>query len=241
MRFAWKNNAPPDVGTSNGAHGWGEIRTRGTLSRTHAFQACALNHSATHPETRVSPRPRRSAQRPGHHACCTGGGTQGGLLLRTGRDSNSRYRVNGMPVFETGAFNHSATCPAEPRNLVRRKSMVNARNTHSRATSRSCHARATARPGIPRGTQPSSPDAAPSPAASCRSTGSCPRSTSTRAASWNWTSSRRSRLRPSTSRTPSRTRSRPATRGLPGGLRVLLRRAPTTTNSPPATSPWRPW
>ncbi len=38
---------------------------------------------------------------------------------RTGRDSNSRYRVNGMPVFETGAFNHSATCPAEPTKLVR--------------------------------------------------------------------------------------------------------------------------
>lgn len=29
--------------------GQGGIRTLGTLSRTHAFQACALNHSATCP------------------------------------------------------------------------------------------------------------------------------------------------------------------------------------------------
>src|ERR1051325_11869954 len=29
--------------------GEGGIRTHGTLSRTHAFQACALNHSATSP------------------------------------------------------------------------------------------------------------------------------------------------------------------------------------------------
>ena len=27
-----------------------------------------------------------------------------------------------MPVFETGAFNHSATCPGQPRNLGRRRS-----------------------------------------------------------------------------------------------------------------------
>src|SRR5688500_17678197 len=32
-------------------NGWGGIRTHGTLSRTHTFQACALNHSATHPKT----------------------------------------------------------------------------------------------------------------------------------------------------------------------------------------------
>lgn len=32
----------------------------------------------------------------------------------------------GMPVFETGAFNHSATCPTEPSKLVRQKTMVNA-------------------------------------------------------------------------------------------------------------------
>ena len=122
-----ENNAPPDVGTPNGAYGWGEIRTRGTLSRTHAFQACALNHSATHPERGVTSKPRPPAY-PRHHVCCDSVAIHGGRLVRTGRDSNSRYRVNGMPVFETGAFNHSATCPAEPRNLVRRKSMVNARN-----------------------------------------------------------------------------------------------------------------
>ena len=32
-----------------------------------------------------------------------------------------------MPVFETGAFNHSATCPTEPGKLVRAKTVVNAR------------------------------------------------------------------------------------------------------------------
>ena len=30
-------------------NGRGGIRTHGTLSRTHTFQACALNHSATRP------------------------------------------------------------------------------------------------------------------------------------------------------------------------------------------------
>src|SRR5690349_23469277 len=44
----------PGRETSTGArcfHGRGGIRTHGTLSRTHTFQACALNHSATRPET----------------------------------------------------------------------------------------------------------------------------------------------------------------------------------------------
>src|SRR5438270_1589587 len=31
----------------------------------------------------------------------------------------------GMPVFETGAFNHSATCPGQPKKLGRRPSRVN--------------------------------------------------------------------------------------------------------------------
>jgi hypothetical protein len=36
--------------------GSGEIRTHGTLSRTHTFQACALNHSATDPNTAPASR-----------------------------------------------------------------------------------------------------------------------------------------------------------------------------------------
>ena len=41
---------PMCPGWTNGhAGGEGGIRTHGTLSRTHAFQACALNHSATSP------------------------------------------------------------------------------------------------------------------------------------------------------------------------------------------------
>ena len=39
---------PENVGPGR-TGGEGGIRTHGTLSRTHAFQACALNHSATCP------------------------------------------------------------------------------------------------------------------------------------------------------------------------------------------------
>ncbi len=37
--------------------GWGGIRTHETVARLHAFQACAFDHSATHP------RPRRLERR----------------------------------------------------------------------------------------------------------------------------------------------------------------------------------
>ena len=33
------------------------------------------------------------------------------IVWRRGGDSNPRYGINRMPVFETGAFNHSATSP----------------------------------------------------------------------------------------------------------------------------------
>ncbi len=36
--------------------GWGGIRTREGCDTPHAFQACALNHSATHPEGRRNAR-----------------------------------------------------------------------------------------------------------------------------------------------------------------------------------------
>jgi hypothetical protein len=36
--------------SSTGADGWDRIRTCDWLSPKHAFQACALNHSATHPK-----------------------------------------------------------------------------------------------------------------------------------------------------------------------------------------------
>ena len=41
----------PCIGNSLVKHNYGRggIRTLGTLSRTHTFQACALNHSATRP------------------------------------------------------------------------------------------------------------------------------------------------------------------------------------------------
>src|SRR5688572_32463125 len=44
------------------SHGRGGIRTHGTLSRTHTFQACALNHSATRP---TSDRRRAKYKRAG--------------------------------------------------------------------------------------------------------------------------------------------------------------------------------
>ncbi len=43
----------------NGSGGEGGIRTRGGCYTTHAFQACALNHSATSPRRVGGRRPRR--------------------------------------------------------------------------------------------------------------------------------------------------------------------------------------
>lgn len=43
---------PPKGGCFNG--GGDEIRTHGTVSRTHTFQACALDHSATPPHILLS-------------------------------------------------------------------------------------------------------------------------------------------------------------------------------------------
>ena len=72
-------------------NGGGGIRTRETLASPHAFQACALNHSATPPWDT-----RRSAWT-----------DNGWGEIRT-HDTG----FTGMPVFETGAFNHSATHPS---------------------------------------------------------------------------------------------------------------------------------
>jgi hypothetical protein len=86
--------------------GWGGIRTPETLSSQHAFQACALNHSATHP---------------GKQERATAAGRGGAFELETATSTTSGQgeirthdTVAGMPVFETGAFNHSATCPRNP-------------------------------------------------------------------------------------------------------------------------------
>jgi hypothetical protein len=68
-------------------YGQGGIRTRETLSRPHAFQACALSHSATCPDLPKYDFPYG----------------QGGI--------RTLDTVAGMPVFETGSFNHSDTCP----------------------------------------------------------------------------------------------------------------------------------
>jgi hypothetical protein len=44
---------PPEAQRAQGG-GQGGIRTRGTLSRTHTFQACAFNRSATCPQKLIA-------------------------------------------------------------------------------------------------------------------------------------------------------------------------------------------
>src|SRR6185312_4705637 len=85
----------------NSVNGRGGIRTHGTLSRTHTFQACALNPSATRP-THNNPD---SAAAFSQHAA------DSGLFLNGQGEIRTHDTLSGMPVFETGAFNHSATCP----------------------------------------------------------------------------------------------------------------------------------
>jgi hypothetical protein len=47
-----------------GSGGGSGIRTHVTVSRKHAFQACALNHSATPPERAKPNEPGKGTQRP---------------------------------------------------------------------------------------------------------------------------------------------------------------------------------
>ena len=50
------------------AGGEDEIRTHGTIARTHAFQACAFNHSATSPRLYIVDKSSRSANHCFFHA-----------------------------------------------------------------------------------------------------------------------------------------------------------------------------
>ena len=81
-------------------HGWGGIRTHGTLLTYTHF-----------PGVRLKPlgHPSSGGRARGH----------GQGEIRT------HDTVAGMPVFETGAFNHSATCPTERRKLEGRRRGVN--------------------------------------------------------------------------------------------------------------------
>ena len=96
--------------------GRGGIRTHGTLSRTHTFQACALNHSATRPTNDCRPAEAKRADGANRRPSAL-------TTARTSRSGQGEIRthgtVAGTPVFETGAFNHSATCPGQPENLAR--------------------------------------------------------------------------------------------------------------------------
>ena len=93
-----------DAVTNDGS---GEIRTLETVSRPHAFQACALNHSATDPVSGKLRGVRGGARGlPPPAPVPVPRSDHGQGEIRT------HDTVAGMPVFETGAFNHSATCPA---------------------------------------------------------------------------------------------------------------------------------
>jgi hypothetical protein len=87
-------------------HGRSEIRTHESLSAPHAFQACALNHSATRPSS------TQKRGEPGSRCRCPVPPLSL-LLSSSGRGEIRTHDTGftGMPVFETGAFNHSATRP----------------------------------------------------------------------------------------------------------------------------------
>jgi hypothetical protein len=91
-------------------NGRGGIRTHGTLARTHTFQACALNHSATRPTALLR------LGRPGNNdalarATASNAPSRSLELLYGQGEIRTHDTLTGTPVFETGAFNHSATCP----------------------------------------------------------------------------------------------------------------------------------
>src|SRR5215216_1014592 len=91
-------------------YGRGGIRTHGTLlTYTHfpGVRLKPLGHPSRGTKTYKNRRDRLRQLPPRRS------GGQGEIrTLDTG--------FTGMPVFETGAFNHSATCPGQPRKLGRR-------------------------------------------------------------------------------------------------------------------------
>src|SRR6185437_859672 len=114
----------------NRIDGWGGIRTREGCDTPHAFQACALNRSATHPDDTccmlvVPIHQRRAAARLAGYGRSR---LAPSLVTRVyGRgEIRTHDTVAGTPVFETGAFSHSATRPVQSRMLPGRKSRVNA-------------------------------------------------------------------------------------------------------------------
>ena len=75
---------PDTVGGRGGETG---IRTLGTLSRTHAFQACALNHSAISPASQDHAQGERAPDGPAPH----------GHAPRAMRPHRTRCPVNTRP------------------------------------------------------------------------------------------------------------------------------------------------
>ena len=86
--------------------------------RTHTFQACALNHSATRPGSCVGPGTPPNDDAPAAPAH---------RVLHGQSEIRTHDTVAGTPVFETGAFNHSAICPSNLTNLDGRPHTGNGR------------------------------------------------------------------------------------------------------------------
>ena len=88
---------------SFGIGGQGGIRTHETVSRPHAFQACAFSHSATCPSMRAGARilllPPSGRGAFSHSATCPS--------MRVGA------RILLSPPSGRGAFRHAATCPLD--------------------------------------------------------------------------------------------------------------------------------
>ncbi len=92
------------AGVCLGSGGESGIRTHGTLSRTHAFQACALNHSAISPAGTVPSHNRPFPQLPPPHGTADGADTR----LRRRSSAPPGRRSAGFRPCRTAA---SASCP----------------------------------------------------------------------------------------------------------------------------------
>ena len=135
-KHRWQANEIPSAvsccGRDGGNHGQRGIRTLDTLSRIHAFQACAFNRSATCPTSYLDTTTTLTQKTKPPSRCVTAARKNGQGEIRT------LDTLAGMPVFETGAFNRSATCPdrggeppiPQPSNIASRRRPVNEVTPH---------------------------------------------------------------------------------------------------------------
>ena len=127
--FHWRNCQNMSNINNLSRGGEGGIRTHGTLSRTHAFQACALSHSATSPaavlwrDTRGFSRLKWSARLASRSRCARGirrnRGNRARLAWRRLMQRRMKYGLAARPAVvcvTAGAPTYSAIvqrrCPA---------------------------------------------------------------------------------------------------------------------------------